>query len=73
MCSFDIEKMAKVIDNLGTCLDVMLCSKDTDGGQEVLESCEQLENLTVSFDDQLNTLKEALEKQKNARQSVSCL
>lgn len=70
MSVFDLEKMVGTIDNLSTCLDVMLCCKDSEGGQEILESCEQLDNLIVTFDDQINILKEALIKEKNARQSV---
>lgn len=70
MSTFDLEKMVGTIDNLSTCLDVMLCCKDTEGGQEILESCEQLDNLIISFDDQMNVVKEALLKEKNARLSV---
>lgn len=71
MSSFDLEKMVRTIDNLSTGLDVMLCCKDTEGGQEILESCEQLDNLILSFDDQLSIIVEALMKEKDARQSVS--
>lgn len=73
MSTFDLEKMVRTIDNLSTCLDIMLCCKDTEGGQEILKSCEQLDNLIMSFDDQMNILKEALMKEKNARQSVKQL
>jgi len=69
MNSFDLVKMAETIDNLSTSLDIMLCCKKADGGQEIIESCEQLDNLIISFDDQLNILKEALAKEKNTRQS----
>jgi len=71
MNSFDLVKMVETIDNLSTSLDIMLCCKKADGGQEIIESCEQLDNLIISFDDQLNILKEALTKEKNTRQSVS--
>lgn len=73
MSVFDIEKMAGTIDNLSMCLDVMLCCKDTDGGEDILKACEQLDNLVISFDDQINILKEALTKEKTARESVSQL
>lgn len=71
MSYFNLEKMVSTIDNLSTSLDVMLCCKDTEGGQEILESCEQLESLILSFDDQLSILNKALTKEKNARQTVS--
>jgi len=71
MSTFDLEKMVGTIDKLGTSLDVMLCCKDSDGGQEILETCEQLDNLIMSLDDQISILKDALIKEKNARQSVS--
>lgn len=70
MSNFDLAKMAATVDNLGTSLDIMLCCKDVDGGEEILESCEQLESLVVSLDRQIQILKAALVKEKNARQSV---
>lgn len=73
MSSFDLEKMVATVDNLSTCLDIILCCNDTEGKQEILDSCDKLNNLVTSFDDQMNTLKETLIKQKNARLSVSCL
>ncbi|KAF0730394.1 spindle and kinetochore-associated protein 1-like [Aphis craccivora] len=69
MSVFNLEKMVGTIDNLSTSLDVMLCCKDSEGGQEILESCEQLDNLIMSFDDQISILKDALIKEKNSRQS----
>jgi len=71
MSTFNLEKMVGTIDNLSTSLDVMLCCKDNEGGQEILETCEQLDNLIMSFDDQISILKDALIKEKNSRQSVS--
>lgn len=70
MSTFDLEKMVGTVENLSITLDVMLCCKDAEGGQEILESCEQLDSLIMLFDDQMNVLKEALLKEKNARQSV---
>lgn len=69
MSIFNLEKMLGTIDNLGTSLDVMLCCKDSEGGQEISETCEQLNNLIMSFDDQISILKDALIKEKNSRQS----
>lgn len=71
MSNFDLAKMAATLDNLSTSLDIMLCCKNVDGGEEILESCEQLESLAVSLDEQIQILKEALVKEKNARKSVS--
>ncbi|CAI6348891.1 unnamed protein product [Macrosiphum euphorbiae] len=69
MSIFNLEKMVGTIDKLSTSLDVMLCCKDSEGGQEILETCEQLDSLIMSFDDQISILKDALIKEKNARQS----
>ncbi|XP_060877026.1 spindle and kinetochore-associated protein 1-like [Metopolophium dirhodum] len=69
MSTFNLEKMVGTIDKLSTSLDVMLCCKDSEGGQEILETCEQLDSLIMSFDDQISILKDALIKEKNARQS----
>ncbi|XP_025405463.1 spindle and kinetochore-associated protein 1 homolog [Sipha flava] len=66
MSIFDLEKMVETVDNLSTCLDVMLCCKEAEGGQEILESCDQLDNLIKSFDDQMNVLENALTKERNA-------
>lgn len=71
MSNFDLEKMDETINNLSISLDVMLCCKDTEGGREILESFLKLENLIMSFDEQINILHDALIKEKNARQSVS--
>lgn len=71
MSCFDLENMATTIDNLSTSLEIMLCCNNAEGGQEILESCDQLESLIVSFDDQMNTLKEVLNKGNNALKSVS--
>jgi len=73
MSNFDLEKMVGTVDNLSICLDLMLCCKDTEGGEEILNNWEQLDKLITSFDDQINILKESLIKEKNARQSVSQL
>lgn len=73
MSSFDLEKMLETIDDLSTCLDVMLCSKDTEGGQEILESLDQLNNLIPSFDNQIIELENALSKERNFLKSVSFL
>jgi len=73
MSNFDLEKMARTVDNLSTCLDLMLCCKDTEGGEDILNNWEQLDKLITSFDDQMNILKESLIKEENARQSVSQL
>lgn len=66
MSNFDLEKMVGTIDNLGTCLDVMLCCKDTEGGQEILESCDRLDKLIKSFEDQMNILENTLTKERNS-------
>lgn len=71
MSSFNLKKMATTIDNLTTTLDIMLSCKDDQGGQEILESCEQLDHQIKSFDNQMNILKEAIVKEKNFCQSVS--
>jgi len=71
MSNFDLKKMVETVDNLSTCLDVMLCCKDIEIREEVLNSWEQLDNLLTLFDDQMNNLKELLTKEKDARQSVS--
>lgn len=73
MSSFDLEKMVGTIDNLSTCLDIMLCSKDTDGGHEILESCDHLDNLITSFGEQINVLENALIKERNSVKLVSLL
>lgn len=71
MSSFDLVIMDETINNLSISLDIMLCCKDIKGGQEILESFQHLDNLIMSFDDQINFLNDALTKEKNARQSVS--
>lgn len=73
MSDFNIEKMAETIDNLSMCLDIMLCCKDADGGEDMLNACKQLDDLVMSFDDQINILNEALTKENTALESVSQL
>ncbi|XP_050428625.1 uncharacterized protein LOC126838328 [Adelges cooleyi] len=69
MSNFDLEKMVSTVDNLSTCLDVMLCLKNPEGGKEILGTYEKLDSLVISFDDQISTLKNVLIKEKNARQT----
>lgn len=71
MSSFDLEKMDDTINNLAISLDIMLCCNDTGGGQEILESFQHLDNLIMSFDDQINLLNDILTKEKNAQKLVS--
>lgn len=68
---FDLNKMVETLDNLSTCLDIMLCCKDSEGGQQITESYLQLDNLNTSLNDQMDVLKESLTKEKNALKSVS--
>lgn len=70
---FDLNKMVETIDNLSICLDIMLCCKDNEGGQQILESYLQLDNLNNSLNDQIDVLKKALTKEKDVRQTVSYL
>ncbi|XP_050520542.1 probable serine/threonine-protein kinase DDB_G0277071 [Daktulosphaira vitifoliae] len=69
MSSFDLSKMVSTVDNLSTCLDIMLCCKSPEGGKEIIDTYDNLENLVTIFENQMNTLKKALVREKNARQS----